>query len=177
MPCGLTSSRSKPCLDAIAGIKNFYLVDFDETYFTVSGGEVTAIDAALTTIYKYALHDADGNTFDEQSATDQNTGVTTYEQSGAAVLTKLDLATSNELLIAAHAKPYIVWEHRNGDLKLQGLTDGCIVTVQQQSGGAKTDFNGYNITTTSTEVAPAPIFDSAAKTAFLALGTGTQITP
>lgn len=177
MPCLLTTGRSKPCLDAVAGIKNFYLVDYLEDAFTVSGGEVTAIDVAVTDVYKYALSDADGNTFGEPSTTDSNTGVTTYAQAGAAILTKIDLATTNELFIAAKAQPFVVWEFRDGTLRLQGLTDGCIVTVDEQSGGAKTDFSGYNVATTSTEIAPAPTFDSATATAFLALVSATTIAP
>jgi hypothetical protein len=176
MACTITSGRTEPCLDAISGIKAMYIIPFVEDSFTVSGGEATGLDVAVTECFKYNLN-ADGNTFGQPSTTSKETGVTTYEQAGAAILKKVDKATTNELSIVVKNQPVIVWQFRNGDYKVQGIEDGCIVTVDEQSGGSKADFNGYNVTTTSTTVSPAPTLDAATVTALLAIVSATNINP
>lgn len=178
MACLLTTGRKEPCRDAVGGLKTLYLMDFLEDAFTIVAGEATAIDAAVTSgdIYQYDLL-ADGNTFVESGgAPDESTGTSTYTQTGTAVLKKQDKDTANEINILAKARPIAVWKFRDGSYKIQGISDGTVVSVETASGGAKGDFNGYTLTLTSTEIALAPTLDSATVTAFLELVSGTQIT-
>lgn len=176
MSCILTSGRTEPCRDSIGGLKNIFLIDYVEDSFTISAGEGTAIDAGISDVYKYELL-ADGNTFVETVTTDANTNNTTYEQVLTVVLKKQDLASTNELDVISKARPIVVVQYRDGSYKVQGISDGTVVTGDNQSGGAKSEFNGYNRTFTATETSPAPFLDSATITALLALVSATNINP
>lgn len=176
MACVLTSGRTEPCRDAIGGLKAVYLLDYLEDAFTVAAGEATAIDAAVTDVYKYELL-ADGNTYVETVTADQNNGTTVYEQVLTVALKKQTKESANELDIVSKARPIVVVQFRDGTYKIQGLSDGTVVTGDNQSGGAKADFNGYNRTFTSTETNPSPTLDSATVTALLALVSSTNVTP
>lgn len=176
MACALTSGRTEPCRDAIGGIKAIYLADYLEDAFTIAAGEATAIDVGLTEVFKYDLL-ADGNTFVETFTSDQNNGTSVYEQVLTVALKKQTLASANELALIVKSRPLVVIKFRDGRHVIQGVSDGTVATGDVQSGGAKADFNGYNLTLTSTEVLPAPSLDSATLTALEALVSATNVTP
>ena len=176
MACVLTSGRTNPCKDAVGGIKNVYLLDFVEDSFTVVGGEATAINGSVTAVYKYECT-ADGNTFTETFTADRNNGTSVWEQSLAMVLKKQTKESAAELALIVRARPVAVAELRTGEYKVVGLEDGTTANGTIESGGAKADFNGYNLTLTSTETQPAPTLDSATVTAFLLLVSATNVTP
>lgn len=176
MACNLTSGRTEPCRDSLSGLKNAFLLDFVEDSFTVAAGEATAINIAITEVFKYELL-ADGNTLVETFTADQNTGTSTYEQVLTLALKKQDQATANELAVLVKSRPIIVVQGRDGNYRIVGISDGTVVTGDVQSGGAKSDFNGYNLTFTATEVLPAPYLDSATITALEALVSITNINP
>ena len=69
-----------------------------------------------------------------------------------------------------------MYEYRDGSHRIQGISDGTVISLETESGGAKGDFNGYTLTLTSTEVDLAPTLDSATVTALIAL-EGAQINP
>lgn len=176
MACALTSGRTEPCKDAIGGIKNIFLFDFVEDSFTITAGEATAIDAGVTTVFKYECN-ADGNTLEETFTADNNNGTSTYEQVVNAVLKKQTKDSANELNLIVKARPVCVVEDRMGNYRVVGISDGTTATGSIVSGGTKADFNGYNLTLTATETQPAPYLDSATVTAFLLLVSGTNVTP
>ena len=176
MACNLTSGRLEPCRDAIGGLKAIYLVDFIDDSFTVAAGEATAINAAVTDVFKYELL-ADGNTFVETFTADQNNGTSIYEQVLTVALKKQTKASADELALIVKARPVVVIQHRDGSYKIQGISDGTVATGDIQSGGAKADFNGYNLTLTATEVLPAPYLDAATITALDLIVSTTNINP
>ena len=176
MACLLTSGRTEPCRDAVGGLKAVYFADFLEDAFTIAAGEVTAIDVGLTEVFKYELL-ADGNTLVETFTADQNNGTSIYEQVLTLALKKQDKDTANELALIVKARPLVVVQFRDGTYKAVGVSDGTVATGDIQSGGAKADFNGYNLTLTATEVLPAPTLDSATVTALLAIVSETNINP
>jgi len=176
MACVLTSGRTEPCRDAIGGLKAAYFIDFQEDSFTIAAGEATAIDVGVTEVFKYELL-ADGNTLVETFTADQNNGTSIYEQVLALALKKQDKETANELALIVKARPIVVVQFRDGTYKIVGVSDGTVATGDIQSGGAKADFNGYNLTLTATEVSPAPTLDALTVTALLALVSVTNINP
>ena len=176
MACLLTSGRTEPCSDAIGGLKAVYLLDYQADAFTITNGEATAIDVGVTVAYKYDLL-ADGNTFNEPFTQDINAGTSVYEQSLAVVLKKQTLESARELALVVKSRPIVVVQDRMDNYRICGLTDGTACTGDIISGGAKAEFNGYNITFTATETEPAPYLDSATVTALLALVSGTNVTP
>jgi hypothetical protein len=176
MACGLTSGRTEPCRDAIGGLKAVYFLDFIEDSFTIVAGEATAINAAVTEVFKYELL-ADGNTFVQNFTADASAGTSIYEQVLTSVLKKQDKETANELALIVKARPIVVVQSRDGDYRIVGISDGTVATGDIQSGGTKADFSGYNLTLTATEVLPAPTLDATTVTALIALVSATNITP
>lgn len=176
MACVLTSGRTEPCRDSVGGLKTAYAIDFIEDSFTVSAGQATAINVGVTAVYKYELN-ANGNLFNEPVTADNETGTTTYAQSLTLSLKKQTLASANEIHLLAKARPIWVFKDRNGNHRIVGISDGTTLTGEINSGGAKTDFNGYNLTFTATEDEPAPYLDSATVTALEALISVTNINP
>ena len=63
--------------------------------------------------------------------------------------------------------------YRNGVFHWVGHENGFNVTrtVEAVSGGARADFNGYNVTLVAENKALAPTLDAATVTAFLAIVT------
>ena len=176
MACVLTSGRTEPCRDAIGGLKAIYLFDFKDDSFTITAGEATAIDAAVTEVFKYELL-ADGNTLVESFTADANNGTSIYEQVLTVALKKQDKSTASEVATIVKARPIAVVQSRDGKYKVVGISDGTVATGDIQSGGAKADFNGYNLTLTATEVLPAPTLDASTVTALIALVSSTNINP
>jgi len=176
MACVLTSGRTEPCRDAIGGLKAAYFLDYVDDAFTIVAGEATAIDVGVTEVFKYELL-ADGNTLVETFTADKNNGTSIYEQVLTLALKKQDKETANELALIVKARPIAVVQFRDGTYKIVGIDDGTVATGDIQSGGAKADFNGYNLTLTATEVLPAPTLDATTVTALQALVSATNINP
>jgi len=65
--------------------------------------------------------------------------------------------------------PMAVVKDRNGIYHAVGIDDGIDFTIQEATGGAKTDLNGYTLTGIATTGSLAPKLDSSTVTAFLAL--------
>lgn len=176
MSCILTRGRTEPCRDAVGGLRAMYLLNFIEDSFTLAAGEATAINAAVTEVFKYELV-ADGNNLVETGTQDPNAGTTTYEQVLSVVLKKQTKESANELAILMRARLVVVVQHRDGSYRVVGLEDGTFQTGDFQSGGAKAEFNGYNLTFTATETQPAPYLDAATITALEAIVSATNVEP
>lgn len=177
MACALTTGRTEPCKDAIGGLKKAYFVDYLESSFTVSAGQATAMNVALTEAFEFALR-ANNNTFTESVVSDKNTGTTVNTQTLEVRLKKQDAATSAEIALMAKARPIIIVVGNDNVHKVMGISEGCDLTGSNiQSGGARADFNGYDLTFTAEEVALAPILDSSTVTALEAVVSATEITP
>src|SRR5690606_31827059 len=110
------------------------------------------------------------NIFTQAVVYDKNTGTTVNTQSLTLALKKLEKETSLQVDLMAKGRPIVVVEDYNGNMQNAGLTDGLDLTGSDiNSGGAKTDFNGYNLTFTGMEGSTAPFLDADTKTALLAL--------
>lgn len=175
MACALTTGRAEPCLDAVGGLKAIYFFDRIDDPFTITAGEATAMNVSLTAAFEFDLK-SDNNNFEETGTADANTGTYTVEQVVTFSLKKLDKDTANEINLLAKAQPGCVVKMRDGSYKVVGISDGVVVSGTGVSGGAKSEFNGYNLTATATEIAFAPTLDSATVTAFEAVISGTKIT-
>ena len=177
MACVLTSGRTEPCKDAQGGIAKAYLLDYLASPFTVSGGQVTAMNVAITEVFNYELR-ADNNIFTEKLVTDKNAGTTVNTQTLELRLKKQTYQSAAEIKLLAHARPIIVVIRNDGSYQVMGITDGCDLTDSNiQSGGAKADFNGYDLTFTAEEVELAPYLDASTITAIDAVVSATNVTP
>lgn len=170
--CDLVSGRAgKVCKNLLGGNSVLYLFEnFVENPFTIdtATGLATAIGAGLTTVYAFDL-EGDGNTLVQDKPSDRNTGTSVVTQTVVAVLKKMDASTNANFnnLSAQYAQAVV--KDRNDNYHALGLDDGMDFQINAQTGGAKTDLNGYTITGVGTTRDLAPMLDSATVTAFLAL--------
>lgn len=169
MACDITSGRvGKICKDKLGGNSSLYIFNFVADPFTVVSGEATGVNPLLTTVYEFGL-EGDGNTLTQDKGSDRNTGTSVNTTTLVAVLKTLDAATNTTFNLLSAGYPQAVVKDRNGNYHAIGLDDGIDFAINAQTGGAKTDLNGYTITGTATTANLAPILDSATVTAFLAL--------
>jgi hypothetical protein len=170
MACDITVGRDKVCKDSLGGNTALYLFNNLAEPFTILAGEATAMNVALTEAFKYEL-EGDLNTLVQDGITDRNTGTTVITQTITAVLKQIDAATSVEMMLLAKGFPMAVVQDRNGNYHAIGIDDGIDFNVNAQTGGVKTDLNGYTLVGTSTTGDIGAILDSATVTAFLAVVT------
>jgi hypothetical protein len=173
MPCLISNGRVKACKDGLGGASTLYLYNSLEDAFTVSAGEATAMNGALTAAYKFEL-EGDGNTLEESMVGDRQTGSRVNTQTLTISLKKMDAATSAEFNLLVAGYPQAVVVDRNGNHIALGLDDGIDFTVVAQSGGAKTDMNGYVLTGVSTTSELAPHLDASTISAFEAIVTANS---
>lgn len=177
MACVLTSGRTEPCNDGAGGIAKIFVADYLEDGFTIASGAATAINVALTEVFGYELR-ANNNKLNEALITDKNTGSRVNTQTLEVRLKKQGVASANEIMLLSAARPLIVVKGNDGSYKLMGATEGCDLTGSNiDSGNARADFNGYDLTFTAEELLLAPFLDSATITALEALESATVITP
>lgn len=162
----LTKGRKLACRsNASGGFKAIGLAVWEEGLTTFADGEVTAIDESLQ-IYRYELKNT-GNTYVEEITTDDEARTIGYNGTLSVVLQKLDLETRNEVAALAKGELYIFIETNAGDILLIGNQYGALLTGgNANTGGAKSDFNGWNLTFTTDEAEPYLTLDTAAKTAY-----------
>ncbi|MEM9823233.1 MAG: hypothetical protein AAF985_19285 [Bacteroidota bacterium] len=178
MPCDLTTGRTEPCKDSIGGIKNAFFLDYAENAFTVASSAATGIDASVTEVFKYELRSDTNNDATESMVSNKDAGTSVNTQTVNLRLKKQDAATSNEIKLMAYARPIIVIQDRNDVYKVFGLSEGMDLTGSNiQSGNARADFNGYDLTFTSLEGDMGPILDAATVTALTTLVSNTNIDP
>ena len=175
--CPISSGRTEPCNNSIGGLTSFFAIPYIKDGFTIAAGEVTAIAAGITEAFKFELR-ADANIQSSAGVSDMNTGVSIYDESLVVALKKQDAATGVQVDLFQQGLHYIIGESRNGGYQLMGSLDGARVTASDiNSGGAYTDFNGYNLTFTAKSAIPSPFLDSATVTALLAIESATNINP
>lgn len=173
MACDITAGRAKVCKDGLGGTSVLYLWNEIANPFTVAAGVCTAVSVSLTTVYAFPL-EGDGGSLVQSLVSDRNTGSSVCTQTITAALKKSDAATSANLSLLAYGFPSAVIKDRNGiyhavSINKDGSTDGIDFTIEENTGGAKTDMNGYTLTGVATTNTLAPKLDSATTTAFLAL--------
>lgn len=166
--CDITNGRKKQCKNAIAGTSKVYLFNDIENPFTIVSGVATAMNPLLLDVFQYDLI-GDGNIFAQSLASDRNAGTTTNTQTLTLVLPKIRKEDNQEFNLLAYGFPKAVVQDKAGNYHLVGLTEGIDFLVAPTTGGAKADFNGYNLTGTAIETELAPLLDSATITAFLAV--------
>ena len=160
----ITKGRTEPCNDNIGGILNVYLFDFvNYRNFQIVTSENTLVTYPATTVFKYELR-ADGNSFnsDLQESDEGNS----YLQSVSLIL-KVLRTNHYEVTSLINKRIGCIIESRLGHFYIMGLRNGCVVkSINAQTGGARTDFNGYNIDLEGKEVNDLFYIDDLSSTGF-----------
>lgn len=173
MACNLTTGRELPCKDSVGGIKAVYLADYGTLgTLTVTSGEVTAI-SGTPSLFQF---DVKGNSSLDQAITSsRENGTTFYEQTLNLTLTKLDVATQQEIILMAKARPHIFVEDYNGNYFLVGAVHGADVSGGTiVTGAAMGDLSGFTLVFSAQETLPAYFVTSTVVTAN---ASATQIAP
>lgn len=173
MACNLTTGRELPCKDSVGGIKAVYLADYGTLgTLTVTSGEVTAI-SGTPSLFQF---DVKGNSSLDQAITSsRENGTTYYEQTLNLTLTKLDVATQQEIILMAKARPHIFVEDYNGNYFLVGAVHGADVSGGTiVTGAAMGDLSGFTLVFSAQETLPAYFVTSTVVTAN---ASATQIAP
>jgi hypothetical protein len=162
MACDLTTGRSKACFDAMGGLKAIYFStdDLGAITYDVTDTDVITAFAGTPEFFKYELKGS-ANTYTGTPTKDINNGTSFFAQSAAVQFPKLDKKTHKEIKLLLWASPTVAFEDYNGNTFIMGLenqadvTGGSVVT-----GGARGDLNGYTLTLTAEEAAPANFLES-----------------
>jgi hypothetical protein len=160
MSCEIDAGRLEPC-KTVGGLKAIYIANWDSGFNpTISAGEeITDMGTdAPVDLYKYELKGV--NSFDEAGENSSDNGTVFYTSTGTIQLKKQDAVTRKQLKLLAYGRTRIITEGYDGTFKLYGFENGCDVAVSTASGASMGDFNGYNLTVTAKEVAPAYFVDS-----------------
>lgn len=168
--CDIAGGMAEVCNNSQGGNEVFYPFNFIDDAFTVTDGIATAMSVSLTTAYKYVI-DGDGNTLTQSKVSDAKTGTSVVTQTLVNQLKQVAGSKNVELTNLSEGKISGILKDNNGVYHWVGHENGFNVTstVEAVSGGARTDFNGYNITLVAENKKFAPTLDSATVTAFLAI--------
>ena len=165
----ISAGRLKTDDNLQGGIREIFFFNHLDKAFTVSANVATAIDSGLTAVYKYAIQ-GDANTFSESNAVDKKTGTKVNTQTLVAQLKQVNSETNVELDILLAGEISAVYKDYNGQYRwIADRSFNVTSTAELVSGGARTDFNGYNVTLVSETKDLASSLDASTVTAFLAL--------
>jgi hypothetical protein len=142
------------CKDNISGIKAIYLFGFSPVFYSsvnvIEGVELISYPTQV--LWKYELR----GDFELSQSIDEDGLV---NQSLSCELKKIDLATTNELNKITRRLVGVVVESNLGYYALMGLRNGCEIDFNTTTGGAKSEFSGFQLTITAIEEYNAPLFN------------------
>lgn len=183
MGCEITKNlKNLPCKNTTSGFRNVYFIPFDadDTYSTVSddtsGHTLTAISGA-SVAYVYKLKN-NGNVFNQTITSDDQAGTTSYEQTFAFVINKVNRFTEYQIKMMAWGQNVVVAETNSGIFLALGVTNGCNIAGTSTVAGEIAGFQGYNMTATAQEPEGVFYLTSGAITQLKALvptGSGTTL--
>lgn len=162
MACELTTGFTLGCLEGIGGVKEVLIANYTlpggadfmsgVTYDAVTG-EVNGLPTA--TIYRYVPFRNSGN-YVETVNKNLETGTLFFSQEVGWTFGKLNQDMRNEFLNVAKAKMIVFVRTNDDQILLVGTTEGSQLTAGTvQSGAAKADLMGYQVTTTAENLEPA----------------------
>lgn len=147
MACALTQGYNLDCRLNYGGVKEVYIIEFDNvSSITESAGVVTAITKVATKVfYKYNLiaHTGEG---DEATTWNREMGTMTNKQTVKFPINKMTVAVRNELMLLGQNRLLFVIVDENGTNWLYGRDYGLmLVTSAAKTGRLLGDRNGYEL--------------------------------
>lgn len=161
--CALTQDYNFGCAVGTGGTKEIYLIELGNILsYTESSGTLTAITKTPGSIFrKYQLVQETAN-FQEDIVGSRPNGTIYYDQKGAVVINKQNVAVRNEILLLAMNLLVVVMHDNNDTYRLLGRQFGLrIDTGSATTGTAWGDRNGYTLNFDGKEPQLAPFVDSS----------------
>jgi len=200
MSCKITKSKgSIACKDVVSGIRNIFLINYDDAYplansdpFIEMGASqvITGLDPGIFPtaatpgpagkVFQYAVKNT-GDSLQQTIASSRDTGTTSFTQVLTFILTRLSAEMEYELKVMAWGRPILIAELNTGQFVMIGKKNGAEITGTNGVGGAIDSLNGYTMVATGTEpeplwyLAPAAITTISEDTPFITSATGSFI--
>lgn len=153
MACVIDSIITLDCNDAPSGIEWIAFTDVDNiaTFTADSSGNVSAITTDSSTyFYKVNLDKEKANYV--QTSANENTPF--WTQTLTFSTRKLSANNRRYFQLLAYNRLAVIIKDRNGNYILMGKTGAKLSADESTTGQAFGDFNGHNVTITSTEPLP-----------------------
>lgn len=147
MPCALTTGYNLDCRLNYGGVKEIYVIEFDNvTAVTETASVITGITKAATkTFKKYNLiaHTAES---DEALTASREMGTLSNKQTIKFPINKMTTAVRNELFLLAQNRLMFVFVDENSTNWLYGRDYGLtLTTAAAKTGKVLADRNGYEL--------------------------------
>jgi len=169
MACDIAAGRLRTCDNLQGGVEEIYFFNYLADAFTVSANVATAKSAGLTAAYKYEIQ-GDGNTLTESNLADKKTGNKVNTVTLVAQLKQVNSATNVELEKLLEGQNSAVYKDSNDQYRWVAIKSFNVTsTAELVTGGAKADFNGYNVTLVAEQKGFSPSLDASTVTAFLGI--------
>ena len=144
MACDLTTGVTVGCKDSAGGLKEVYFALKDSSTAITQDGtnQVTSITIG-DSWYKYEPRNATSTMTDNPRVNRQN-GTAFYEQGVSLVLTKMEQAKRNEIILLAKANMLVIVKDQNDRYWLLGQDNGIEMADSEAGLGTELgDRNGY----------------------------------
>lgn len=162
MSCSnLTAGFTLDCNDSNGGIDKIFIANGPVQSISETAGVVTAITVGGTALIPSDFFEFEvprqTSTFTETINVSQENGTVFYDQALTMVFNKMEADKRNQILLMAEATSMVVvFKDNNGKYFSVGLERGAFTSAGTSvSGTAYADRNGYEITISGTETAPA----------------------
>ena len=157
MACLLEHGFLLACNEGVGGVKNIYIANWEYFASGITIDAATGIidglpgTAGSVDVFQYQPNRNTGALTVAPTANLEN-GTLYYEQTVELTLGKLDYVKKKELENMSKAKLIVFVQLYDNQIVCVGRTDGAFLTTgSYQSGKAKGDLNGYQITLTAQE--------------------------
>ncbi len=160
MSCDLKNGRLEKCKDNFGGIKNIYVINFNDlpaSKIKIVNNVITNIGGLTPTAYRYELISSSNSFTETQQGGAQ--GLISYSSNLTFTLKRsssFDQGIIQDLISNRHK---VCVEYNNGTIRFMGLDNGVIFTSNNTSGNALNSFEGYQLTAESLEGDMAPFID------------------
>jgi hypothetical protein len=154
----ITSGRKEPCKNNAGGIDKIWLF----TYVDYDVRDIQGYRDQLITSFpdtQMYLYEGQNKAFEETMNNEMS-----YDQKLSMRLIKQDLLTAGVLNKLVKNKVRALIQDRMGRYRLVGCVNGLDVELTAQTGGSKSDFNGYDLTMEGLEEFQAPFVESLEST-------------
>lgn len=165
MACTLIQGRTIDCRDAVGGIEEVYIAEYENVNsVTDSSGTVTGVTMASGTKFWTYKMEKENAMFTEPHVGSQENGTLFYEQQLSFTLKKLSASLRNEIKNLSQNRLVIIVKDNNGTYWMLGQDYGMDKVGGDNNGTTGKlfgDMSGYTLNFTGKEKNPANVVDAS----------------
>lgn len=143
-------SRPKQCKNSNGGNIEFYVFPFVK----YNRSQITVIDNVLTVFPYNVLYNLNSNSITFKEDIEEEDGGVSYSQSASTKFSKI--LSIDDYKSLAELDHRVITKDNNGNYRLIGLFNGMKGKFSKDTGGNKSDFNGFDISFENKEENTAP---------------------